>query len=42
MGDTARTVAAAGRDIVLTTSRSGAASIEGHYDEALSNLGRDR
>ncbi|WP_420376787.1 hypothetical protein [Sinorhizobium meliloti] len=39
MGDTARTVAAAGRDIVLTTSRSGAASIEGHYDEALSNLG---
>lgn len=39
MGDTARTVAAAGTDIVLATSRSGAASIEGHYDEALSILG---
>ncbi|WP_325052356.1 aspartate/glutamate racemase family protein [Sinorhizobium meliloti] len=39
MGDTARTVAATGRDIVLTTSRSGAASIEGHYDKALSILG---
>ncbi|RVG22086.1 aspartate/glutamate racemase family protein [Sinorhizobium meliloti] len=39
MGDSARTVAAAGSDIVLATSRSGAASIEGHYDEALSILG---
>lgn len=39
MGDTARMVAAAGSEIVLATSRSGAASIEGHYDEALSVLG---
>lgn len=39
MGDTARTVAASGSEIVLATSRSGAASIEGHYDEALSVVG---
>ncbi|MBB6464858.1 allantoin racemase [Aminobacter lissarensis] len=39
MGEAARAVAAPGTDIVLATSRSGAASIEGHYDEALSVLG---
>jgi allantoin racemase len=32
-------VAAQGTRIVATTSRSGAASIEGHYDEALSVIG---
>ncbi|MBD9650124.1 aspartate/glutamate racemase family protein [Ensifer sp. ENS09] len=36
MGETARKVAAPSSEIVLATSRSGAASIEGHYDEALS------
>ncbi|WP_018236835.1 aspartate/glutamate racemase family protein [Ensifer sp. BR816] len=39
MGQTARKVAAADSEIVLATSRSGAASIEGHYDEALSVIG---
>jgi len=39
MGDAARKVAAPGTEIALATSRSGAASIEGHYDEALSVLG---
>jgi allantoin racemase len=35
----ARVVAAAGTEIIATTSRSGAVSIEGHYDEALSIFG---
>jgi len=39
MGEAARAVAAPGTEVVLATSRSGAASIEGHYDEALSVLG---
>ncbi|MEJ6781215.1 aspartate/glutamate racemase family protein [Aminobacter sp. Piv2-1] len=39
MGEAARAVAAPGSEILLATSRSGAASIEGHYDEALSVLG---
>lgn len=39
MGGAARAVAATGSEIVLATSRSGAASIEGHYDEALSVVG---
>lgn len=39
MGTVARTVAAPDTEIVLATSRSGAVSIEGHYDEALSVLG---
>lgn len=39
MGAAARAVAAAGTEIALATSKSGAASIEGHYDEALSVIG---
>ncbi len=39
MGEAACAVAAPGSEIVLATSRSGAASIEGHYDEALSVVG---
>ncbi|MCA0275690.1 MAG: aspartate/glutamate racemase family protein [Proteobacteria bacterium] len=39
MGMAARAVAAPNTEIVLATSRSGAVSIEGHYDEALSVLG---
>ncbi len=35
----ARAVAAAGTEISAATSRSGAVSIEGHYDEAMSVLG---
>ena len=35
----AREVAAPGTQIVTATSRSGAASIEGHYDEAMSIVG---
>jgi len=35
----AQSVAAPGTDILAATSRSGAASIEGHYDEALSIIG---
>lgn len=35
----ARAVAAAGTDISAVTSRSGAVSIEGHYDEAMSIVG---
>lgn len=39
IGDAARGVAAAGTRIVMTTSQSGAESIEGHYDEAMSIVG---
>ncbi|MBW0368373.1 aspartate/glutamate racemase family protein [Ensifer adhaerens] len=39
MGETARMVAAPSSEVILATSRSGAASIEGHYDEALSVVG---
>lgn len=39
MGAAARAVAAPSTEITLATSRSGAVSIEGHYDEALSVLG---
>lgn len=39
IGDAARSVAAPGTEIVAATSRSGAASIEGHYDEAMSIIG---
>lgn len=35
----ARAVAAPGTEIAATTSRSGAVSIEGHYDEAMSIVG---
>lgn len=35
----ARAIAAAGTEIVAATSRSGAVSIEGHYDEAMSIVG---
>jgi allantoin racemase len=35
----ARTVAAPGTEIIAATSRSGAVSIEGHYDEAMSIIG---
>ncbi len=35
----ARAIAAPGTDIIATTSRSGAVSIEGHYDEAMSIVG---
>ncbi len=35
----ARAVAAPGTEIIATTSRSGAVSIEGHYDEAMSIIG---
>jgi allantoin racemase len=35
----ARAVAAAGTEIIPSTSRSGAVSIEGHYDEAMSIVG---
>jgi allantoin racemase len=35
----ARSVAAAHTEIIAATSRSGAASIEGHYDEAMSIVG---
>jgi allantoin racemase len=35
----ARAVAASGTEIIAATSRSGAVSIEGHYDEALSIFG---
>lgn len=39
IGDAAREVASADTRIVAVTSRSGAASIEGHYDEAMSIVG---
>lgn len=39
MSIAACSVAAQGTRIIATTSRSGAASIEGHYDEALSIIG---
>jgi allantoin racemase len=39
MGEAARAVAAPGTEVVAATSRSGAASIEGHYDEAMSIIG---
>jgi allantoin racemase len=35
----ARSVAASGTEIIAATSRSGAVSIEGHYDEAMSIVG---
>src|SRR4051812_33498445 len=35
----ARAVAAPGTEIVAVTSQSGAVSIEGHYDEAMSIVG---
>ena len=35
----ARAIAAAGTEIIAATSRSGAVSIEGHYDEAMSIVG---
>ena len=35
----ARAVAAAGTEIIAVTSKSGAVSIEGHYDEAMSIVG---
>ena len=39
IGRAARAVAAPGTEIITATSRSGAASIEGHYDEAMSIVG---
>lgn len=39
IGDAAREVAAPGTRIEMATSRSGAASIEGHFDEAMSIVG---
>lgn len=39
MAATARSVAAAATQISAATSKSGAASIEGHYDEAMSIVG---
>jgi allantoin racemase len=39
IAEAARAVAAQGTEIVAATSRSGAVSIEGHYDEAMSVLG---
>jgi allantoin racemase len=39
IGSAAREVAAADTQIVIATSRSGAESIEGHYDEAMSIVG---
>jgi len=39
IGEAAREVASPGTRIVAATSRSGAASIEGHYDEAMSIVG---
>ena len=39
IADAARTVAAPGTEIIAATSRSGAVSIEGHYDEAMSIVG---
>ena len=39
MGAAARSVAAADTEIILATSKSGAPSIEGRYDEALSVMG---
>jgi allantoin racemase len=39
IADAARGVAAPGTEIIAATSRSGAASIEGHYDEAMSVVG---
>jgi allantoin racemase len=39
IADAARAVAAPGTEIIAATSKSGAVSIEGHYDEAMSIIG---
>jgi allantoin racemase len=39
IADAARAVAAPGTEIIASTSKSGAVSIEGHYDEAMSIVG---